>query len=206
MVPLEKLKSIKATVVGCGAGGRQICLQLATIGVPNLHLIDFDKVEVVNLASQGFYEKDLGQFKVDAVAATCKEIDSQINIKTTKAKFNPMMFGGGVIFSCTDSMSARRQVFESTSGLRELLIDARTSSEYSRIFIIDNSEESTKHYEKSLFSDDEAHTGSCTAKMTFYVANVSAGIRVAQFAKWLRNIPIDREICINLLSNEMICK
>lgn len=202
-MPLEKLQKIKATIVGLGSGGRQVGLQLATIGVPNLHFIDHDKVEIVNLASQGFMEEDLGKFKVDAVAEICKKINSQINIKTTKAKFNPIMFDGGVIFSCVDSMSARRKIFESTNGIRELMIDARTTAEYSRIFIVDNDEESNKHYEKSLFSDDEAHPGSCTAKMTFYIANVSAGIRVAQFAKWLRNIPLDKEIQINLLTNEM---
>ena len=38
-----------ATVVGVGAIGRQVALQLAAIGIPKLQLIDHDTVEPVNL-------------------------------------------------------------------------------------------------------------------------------------------------------------
>jgi len=44
LVPPDKLLDIKATVVGVGAIGRQVSLQLSAIGVPELQLIDFDQV------------------------------------------------------------------------------------------------------------------------------------------------------------------
>ena len=50
IVPPERLAACKATVIGVGAIGRQVALQLAAIGVPHLQFIDFDTVEPVNLA------------------------------------------------------------------------------------------------------------------------------------------------------------
>jgi len=202
LVPEEKLKNTKVTVVGCGAGGRQVSLTLAEIGVPDIQLIDFDTVEVVNLATQGFFESQLGNFKVDAVAEVCKQINSEIKIKTVRSKFRPNMFDGGVIFSCVDSMSGRKQIFEETDGLRDLFIDSRTAAEYSRIFVV-HDDDSAEHYKESLYTDEEAHQEGCTSKMTIYSAKVSANLRVAQFVKWLRGCDLDKEIEINLLTNEM---
>lgn len=202
LVPQERLDNIRATVVGCGAGGRQTAITLAEIGVPFLHLIDDDTVEVHNLPTQGFFENQIGQYKVDAVAETCKLINSKIEIKVNKSKFNPLMFNGGIVFSCVDNMVGRKKIFESTKNARDLFIDARTAAEYSRIFIVHN-EESEEHYKQSLYTDEESYEGACTSKMTGYCAKVSANLRVAQFAKWLRRIPLDKEIQINLLTNEM---
>ena len=202
LVPEEKLKNIKCTVVGVGAGGRQVALTLAEIGVPKLDLIDHDKVEVANLATQGFFENQIGEFKVDAVAQVCKMINSSIEIKVIKNKFNPLNFNDGVIFSCVDSMAARKQIFESTASARDLFIDSRTAAEFARIFVV-HDDDSYAHYEKSLYTDEESFNMGCTTPMTIYSAKVSANLRVAQFVKWLRGCALDKEIEINLLSNEM---
>ena len=42
LVPRERLQTLRATVVGVGAVGRQVALQAAALGVPRLQLIDFD--------------------------------------------------------------------------------------------------------------------------------------------------------------------
>ena len=60
IVPIERIAECKATVIGVGAIGRQVALQLAAIGIPWLQLIDFDHVEWSNLASQGYLEGDMG--------------------------------------------------------------------------------------------------------------------------------------------------
>ena len=46
IIPADRLAAVKATVIGVGAIGRQVALQLAAIGVPQLQLIDHDTVEV----------------------------------------------------------------------------------------------------------------------------------------------------------------
>ena len=46
LVPRDRLADIKATVIGVGAIGRQVSLQLAAIGVPRLQIVDFDVVDL----------------------------------------------------------------------------------------------------------------------------------------------------------------
>jgi len=75
IVPADRLAACKVTVVGVGAIGRQVALQLAAMGIPWLQLIDYDAVEASNFASQGYLEEDLGRFKVDATAHLCKQIN-----------------------------------------------------------------------------------------------------------------------------------
>jgi sulfur carrier protein ThiS adenylyltransferase len=62
---------------------------------------------------------------------------------------------------------------------------------------------SRRHYPTTLFAAEEAYAGSCTAKTTIYCANVAAGFMLAQFAKWLRRLPIDPDVTLNLLTAEV---
>lgn len=48
IVPADRLADCKATVIGVGAIGRQVALQLTAIGVPWLQLIDFDSAPDVS--------------------------------------------------------------------------------------------------------------------------------------------------------------
>ena len=77
----------KATVIGVGAIGRQVALQLAAIGIPWLQLIDPDTVEESNIASQGYLEDDLGKLKVKATADVCHRINSNLEIYVIENRF-----------------------------------------------------------------------------------------------------------------------
>jgi sulfur carrier protein ThiS adenylyltransferase len=206
LVPAEKLRDTKVSVVGVGAIGRQVSLQLAAIGVGNLALFDHDTVDVENLAAQGFYENDLGDQKVLSVAHTCREINSEINVAATARKFRNLDVVEGVIFCCVDSIDTRKQIFEGTKNRFDLFIDGRMSAEFLRVFtVFDN--KSKEYYATQLFPSSEAFQGSCTAKSTIYCANIAAGLMVAQFVKWLRGMHelgvLDHNIDFNILTNEV---
>jgi sulfur carrier protein ThiS adenylyltransferase len=61
---------------------------------------------------------------------------------------------------------------------------------------------SRRHYPTTLFAAGEAFRGACTAKSTVYCANIASGLMVAQFAKWLRRLPVDADLTLNLLAGE----
>jgi sulfur carrier protein ThiS adenylyltransferase len=205
LIPPDKLANTRVTVVGVGAGGRQVALQLAAIGVPRITLIDPDSVRPENLAAQGYYEADLGKPKVNATENVCKAINSSIQIRPISRKFMSPDFTGGVMFCCVDKIETRKAIFESVKDRADLFIDGRMSAEYIRILVV-HDENSRQHYLTTLFPAAEAYNGACTAKTTIYCANVSAGLRVAQFAKWLRGCEVDKEMDVNLLTNEMGAK
>jgi sulfur carrier protein ThiS adenylyltransferase len=64
---------------------------------------------------------------------------------------------------------------------------------------------SRNHYPTTLFAAGEAYAGPCTAKTTIYCANIAAGMMLAQFAKWLRLLPVDPDVSFNLLAGELAC-
>lgn len=205
LIPPAKLAQIKVTIVGLGSIGRQVALQLSAIGVPKIQMIDFDSVEPVNLSAQGFYEDDIGSPKVEAVASICRQINSEIEIDTANRRFSGIEFTSGVIFCCVDGIETRRDIFNSVGGRTDLFIDGRMSAEFLRILTV-HDDISSEYYKTTLFPSSEAYRGSCTAKTTIYCANIAAGMMVAQFAKWLRNCDIDKDIDMNLLTNEMGAK
>ena len=204
LVPSERLAVCKATVIGVGAIGRQVALQLAAMGVPWLQLVDFDVVEVSNLASQGYLQDDLGRPKVEATADLCHQVNHMLEVHTASSRFRRSMGIGNVVFSCVDKIDARRLVWESVKDKADFFADGRMAAEVLRVLVACDAA-SRKHYPTTLFAAEEAYQGSCTAKTTIYCANVAAGLMLAQFAKWLRRFPVEPDLGLNLLAWETAC-
>jgi len=202
IVPPERIASCKATVIGVGAIGRQVALQLAAMGIPWLQLIDHDQVEWSNLASQGYLEGDMGQLKVNATLDLCWRINASSQIHAVPERFRRSMEIGNVVFVCVDKIDVRRLIWESVKDRVNLFCDGRMSAEVLRILTACDAQ-SRKHYPTTLFNADEAFVGPCTAKTTIYCANIAAGLMLAQFTKYLRQLPVDADIQLNLLASEI---
>jgi len=46
-------------------------------------------------------------------------------------------------------------------------------------------------------------TGSCTTRGVIYTAAIAAGLMMGQFTRWLRGLPTDNDLSLNLLASEM---
>jgi molybdopterin-synthase adenylyltransferase len=202
IVPAERIAGCKATVIGVGAIGRQVALQLTAIGIPSLHLVDFDLVEVSNLASQGYLEEDLGQLKVEATAALCRKANGSVEITPVAERLRRSMEIGNAVFVCVDKIDVRRLIWEAVRDKVSFFCDARMSAEVLRVLTACESQ-SRAHYPTTLFRTEEAFAGPCTAKTTIYCANIAAGLMVAQFTKYLRHLPIESDLQLNLLACEL---
>ena len=202
IVPADKLAVCNATVIGVGAIGRQVALQLTAMGISWLQLVDFDTVDASNLASQGYLEADLGKLKVEATAVLCKQLNSHMELQLAKHAFRRSMETGNVVFCAVDRIYTRRLIWESVKDRVNFFADGRMTAEVLRIISAYDSE-SRKHYPTTLFQSDEAFEGPCTAKTTIYCANIAAGLMIAQFTKYLRQLPIDCDIQLNLLASEL---
>lgn len=201
----ERLAATAAMVVGTGAIGRQVALQLASIGVGTLVLVDPDTVGPENLAVQGFFEKDLDRLKTDAVRDTCLQLNHEISIVQSPERFKRTTFMDApcdVIFVCVDSMESRRFIWNVCKDECKLFVDGRMVAEDCRVLVVRKPHDHA-YYESTLFLDAEAYQGTCTAKTTLYCANVAAGIMVAQLTKLFRNIPYDRDVKFNILATEL---
>lgn len=191
-------------MIGVGAVGRQVAIQLAACGVPRLTLVDFDTVEAVNLAPQGYFEQDLGRPKVEATFDLLKLINSEIQLTVHNARFSRRLAEttGGVIFCCVDSIETRKLIWKAVGDTATLFIDGRMAAEVLRVLTASDPESRT-YYPTTLFTSAEAYTGACTAKSTIYTANIVAGLMTHQFTRMLRKMPLDKDLQLNLLSSEL---
>jgi sulfur carrier protein ThiS adenylyltransferase len=197
----ERLATARASIIGVGAIGRQVALQLAAVGVPELELIDFDLVEPVNLSSQGYLEEDLGQLKVDTTAALMRRINSQIIVHTLAERFHRSQTVHDLVFCCVDSIATRKLIWESVSNAARFFVDARMSAEVIRVLTACDGA-SRAHYPATLFASEEAFAGSCTAKSTIFAANIAAGLMVSHLSQFLRGIQCAADVTLNLLAGE----
>ena len=202
IIPPDALARCDATVIGVGAIGRQVALQLAALGVLRLQLIDHDTVEPVNLAAQGYLERDVGRSKVDATGELCRPLNAQLYVKDHHERVRRSLPTGNIVFCCVDSIETRRHIWNAVGQTCEFFCDGRMAAEALRVLTAFDAD-SRVYYPTTLFSPGEAHRGACTARSTIYCANVAAGLMVAQFAKFLRHLPIDSDIQFNLLTTEV---
>lgn len=202
LVPGERLAQCRVSVIGVGAIGRQVALQLAAMGVPWLQLVDHDTVEVVNLAPQGYLEEDLWKPKVEATATLCLRMYGDLFVEVLKERFRRSMSVGNVLFCCVDSIETRRLIWEAVQNRVEFFCDGRMSAEVLRVLAACDGDSRT-HYPTSLFAEAEAFSGSCTARSTIFTANIAAGLMLSQFSRWLRGLPVEADILLNLLAGEL---
>jgi sulfur carrier protein ThiS adenylyltransferase len=202
IVPPERLAACRATVVGVGAIGRQVALQLAAMGVPWLQLTDPDIVEPVNLACQGYLEDDLERTKVSATADLCQQINRGLEVHELSERFRRTQDVGNAVFCCVDAIDTRRLIWQAVQDRVEFWADGRMSAEVLRVLTACDAV-SRRHYPTTLFAADQAYAGACTARSTIFCANIAAGFMVAQFAKFLRRLPVDADLQLNLLAGEL---
>ncbi len=202
IVPRERIAGCKATVLGVGAIGRQVALQLAAVGVPWLQLVDPDIVEESNLASQGYLEADLGRIKVDATAEQCHRINGELEITPVIARYRRTLEVGNAVFCCVDRIEVRQFIWNAVKDCVDFWADGRMSAEVLRVLTACDPP-SRQYYPSTLFTAEEAYAGSCTAKTTIYCANIAAGVMLSQFTQWLRGIPVEKDVTLNLLAAEL---
>ncbi|TWT59753.1 ThiF family adenylyltransferase [Rubinisphaera italica] len=202
LVPRPQITSLSATVIGVGAIGRQVALQLAAIGMPQLQLIDFDTVEASNITTQGYHESDLGVSKVQATKAAIERLDTTIVVNTIEDRYRPHYAVGEVVFCCVDSISARAAIWKSAHPSCLFWCDGRMQGEVIRVLTVADPS-SDEQYANSLFPQAEAQLGTCTSRSTIYTASLAAGLMLHQFTRWLRKLPIDADLSLNLLASEL---
>ena len=71
----QRLQAAKVAIVGLGGLGSNVALWLARLGVGQLLLYDFDKVELSNLNRQYYFLENVGQYKATALLRHLKAVN-----------------------------------------------------------------------------------------------------------------------------------
>ena len=201
LVPQDRLTQVKTTVIGVGAIGRQVALQLAAIGAPRLQLVDFDQVDLTNVTTQGYLAADIGQPKVLATAAAIARLDPTIAVETVQDRYRPRTEIGQAVFCAVDSIDSRAVIWRSAGSRCSFWADGRMLAEVIRVLAVAE-DIGRDHYPTTLFAPSEAQPGRCAARSTIYAASIAAGLMVHQFTRWLRGLAVDCDTSLNLLAGE----
>ena len=198
----------KVTIIGIGSIGRNIAVQLVSMGITHFHLIDFDKVDLPNVASQGYLPSQVGALKTYALRETIKQINPEARVDIHSRPYLPQdATKTPFIFVAVDTITVRQEIWKTlVKKLPEFYCDCRMAAEACRIITLSPHTQTdtplTTLYEKTLFPEEETYVAPCNVKATIYCSSITASIAVSQLSKHIRKIPLPADITYNMLTSE----
>jgi len=111
-----RLKNARALIVGLGGLGSPVALYLAAAGVGELHLADFDSVDVTNLQRQVVHDStQVGRSKVDSAMARLAAINPQVTLVPHRQALDgdslaAVLAQVDLVLDCCDNFSTREAV------------------------------------------------------------------------------------------------
>ena len=107
------LRNATITIVGCGGLGSVAAVYLAASGIGNIHLVDFDLVDVSNLHRQVFYRtEDIGKLKVEVLSNHIQSISPLVNVTFSnetvlKNNVKDIISTAAIVLDCTDDLPTK---------------------------------------------------------------------------------------------------
>lgn len=196
-------------VIGAGATGSWLVLQLAKLGIKGelIHVYDFDRVEEHNIPNQAFDINQVGDAKVDALAKLV-EIATGTKVNVHGKRFTSGRLTG-YVFLMIDTMSGRKEIWENSIKMKsavKLLVEPRMGLDVGRVYNVDPM--NMKHieeYEKCWYSDDEAEVSACGTSMTVITTAMAVSSWcVRQLIEHHAGNELDNEILMDLKYNNII--
>lgn len=176
----EEMLNQSVAIIGLGGIGSPTAYMLAKMGLKKLHLIDFDKVDEHNIATQMYNRQDVGQSKAKALSEKIQtEIGTEIiNFYDTKAE---KMGNEDAVILALDSMDERIKIWKDTEEFPKWVIDARMGLEFCRIYAFSPFDMyAVEQYKKSLYPSSEAEELPCSARAvvynTFFIGSIITSI------------------------------
>lgn len=195
------------TIIGAGATGSWLALALAKLGLEDITVWDFDKVEEHNIPNQAFRLKDIGISKVAALNGLLLRTIEQ-PIKMQNKRFTNEQLSG-VVFMMIDTMEGRKKIWENSIKMKpsvDLLIEPRMGLDVGRVYnVIPTDMEQIRKYEETFYGDDVAEVSACGASKT--VISSALGITswcVRQLINFHNDEELANEILIDFKYNNLI--
>lgn len=196
-------------VVGCGATGSWLVLQLAKLGIRGdlINVYDFDVVEEHNVPNQSYGLPHIGKPKVWSL---WQQISASIgtDIIVHEKKFESGRLNG-YVFMMIDTMNGRKKIWEHAIKMKsavKLLIEPRMGLDVGRIYNVNPTDmEHIRQYEDTFYSDEEAEVSACGTSQTVITTAMSiASYCARQLINHHNDVEVDNEILIDFVYNNLI--
>ena len=136
----KKIKDSKILIVGMGGLGCPLFTYLASAGVSNIGIVDYDKVELSNLNRQTLFDlSDIGKLKVIQAEKKIKKIYKNIKIKIFKTELSKtnakkIFKNYEIICDGTDNFDTRYLINDECKKSKKILISAAISKFDGQLF------------------------------------------------------------------------
>ncbi|MBB3102695.1 molybdopterin-synthase adenylyltransferase MoeB [Azomonas macrocytogenes] len=123
-----RLKQSRVLVVGLGGLGSPVSMYLATAGVGELHLADFDHVALSNLQRQILHDtQGLGQSKVDSALSRLAGLNPLVRLVPHRTALDADSLAAAVeavdlVLDCSDNFMTREAVNSACVTLKKPLV------------------------------------------------------------------------------------
>lgn len=192
------------TIVGLGSIGSHVALALTRLGLKNLTLWDFDKVEEHNIPSQSYCLKDVGKFKATRLKQHLENINSNAKIISVNQKYSASFLSKNeILIIAVDSMEERKNIYNDMKHLYSqtqdlMIIDGRVGGAQLEVYTCRNLKEW-----QGTFSDNP-DTDPCGARYICYISMVVGAFIANQIKRFLKGEPYKKRILFNIDSLQLI--
>lgn len=192
----------RVDIIGVGATGSKIAMELAKLGVQNIHIWDDDTVEGHNLANQHYIESDIGKGKCESLA---QHIVEATGMAVTQ---HPCRVEGGeqlgdYVFLLVDSMKDRKAIWNGSVKLKpftKVMFETRMGGNNGRIYTVNPLVmKDINGWENTLYEDAEAPVSACGASSTVgATGDLITGFVVWNFMKHATGKTVSNEIIFSV--------
>ena len=190
-------------ILGCGAIGSSVAIQLARMGAEQFTLYDADKVEGVNIGVSQYDNRHVGLPKVIALQYIIEDINPNINTYLADEWFKEYYYNGflnTIIILGFDSMKSRMEavqlIDESQWPDPAWLIDGRMGAEHYQQYIVKGPQILEKYLDV-WYDDASSDPEPCNLKATSYCSNMSGSFICNAIRKYITKQPYEKELIFN---------
>ncbi|MCG8638673.1 MAG: sulfur carrier protein ThiS adenylyltransferase ThiF, partial [Desulfobacterales bacterium] len=120
---------MKIGIAGIGGIGSNVARILAQAGVNRIKLVDFDRVESVNLDRQFYTQNQVGEKKTGALKENLLQIHPGMRVETVEKRIRPgdssLLFNDcGIVVEGFDNKQLKKMIVEELSSQKKLLVSA----------------------------------------------------------------------------------
>jgi len=136
------IDSSKVVIIGMGGLGVPVLTYLASTGISQIGIVDFDRIELHNIQRQVIYKEcQVGQYKTSCAKKFAVEANSTIkiveyNVKCTKENVFDIIKDYDVIADCCDDIESRYIINDACRIQRKNLVSASVLRWEGQVFVI----------------------------------------------------------------------
>lgn len=183
-------------IIGVGATGSFVAMELARMGCPVLNIYDFDDVEIHNVPNQYYDTGDLGKLKIAALADKLRVINPDITVNVSDEAVTPEDISkmSGYVFLLVDSMKVRKELWEAAKTNTNIINvwESRLGSDQARVYSLPIEEgKDYSKYEQDFYDDDNAEMSACGTSITVLpIVLQTSALMIVQFIDLVMDNPV----------------